>query len=104
VSTEINEWKGREPVPVSLWTADRYRQALTVQKLDVRTVEDVSDEVKRDILVAWGGYLKTLDIKSLGVSSTTAAVLMKEAELWVSRYNALASGRLRAIRVYAMKK
>ncbi|HTI86405.1 MAG TPA: methyltransferase domain-containing protein [Alphaproteobacteria bacterium] len=104
VSTEINDWKAREPVPVSLWTAERYRQALTVQKLDVRTIEDLSDEVMRDILAAWGNYLKTLDIKGFGVSSTNAGILMKEAELWVSRYNALHSGRLRAMRVYAMKK
>jgi cyclopropane fatty-acyl-phospholipid synthase-like methyltransferase len=104
VSSEINDWKAREPVSVSLWTAERYRQALTVQKLDVRTIEDLSDEVMRDILAAWGNYLKTLDIKGLGVSSTNAGILMKEAELWVSRYNALHSGRLRAVRVYAMKK
>jgi len=104
VSTEISDWKAREPVPVSLWTAERYRQALTVQKLDVRTIEDMSDEVMRDILTAWGSYLKTLDIKSLTASAATATVLMKEAELWVSRYNALHSGRLRAVRVYAMKK
>jgi cyclopropane fatty-acyl-phospholipid synthase-like methyltransferase len=104
VSAEINDWKSREPVPVSLWTGERYRQALTVQKLDVRTIEDMSDDVMRDILAAWGNYLKTLDIKSLTASAATASVLMKEAELWVSRYNALASGRLRAVRVYAMKK
>lgn len=104
VSAEIGAWKEREPVPVTLWTAERYRQALTMQKLDVRTIEDVTDEVKRDILSAWGKYLKTLDLKALSTSCANAMVLMKEAELWVSRFNALSSGRLRAVRVYAMKK
>ncbi|MGE5537105.1 MAG: methyltransferase domain-containing protein [Gemmatimonas sp.] len=104
VSTEINTWKDREPVPVTLWTAERYRQALTMHKLDVRTIEDMTEEVKRDILTAWGSYLKTLDIRALTSSAATATVLMKEAELWVSRYNALDGGRLRAVRVYAMKK
>jgi hypothetical protein len=64
----------------------------------------MTDEVKRDIIGAWGNYLKTLDVKALASSSATATVLMKEAELWVSRYSALDSGRLRAVRVYAMKK
>jgi cyclopropane fatty-acyl-phospholipid synthase-like methyltransferase len=104
VSAEIGAWKEREPVPVTLWTAERYRQALTMQKLDVRTIEDMTDEVKRDILSAWGTYLKTLDIKALTASGSKAMVLMKEAELWVSRYNALNSGRLKVVRVYAMKK
>jgi cyclopropane fatty-acyl-phospholipid synthase-like methyltransferase len=103
VSAEINAWKQREPVPVHLWTAERYRQALTMQKLDVRTIEDMSDEVRRDIVAAWGTYLKTLDFKAL-TSSATAMVMIQEAELWASRFKALASGRLKVVRIYAMKK
>jgi cyclopropane fatty-acyl-phospholipid synthase-like methyltransferase len=103
VSAEISAWKQREPLPVHLWTAERYRQTLTIQKLDVRTVEDVSDEVRRDIVAGWGAYLKTLDLKALTASSTAPAMI-QEAELWASRYKALSSGRLRAVRVYAMKK
>ena len=103
VSSEINTWKQREPLPVHLWTAERYRQALTIQKLDVRTIEDMTDDVRRDIVAGWGAYLKTLDLKSL-TSSSTASVMINEAELWASRFKALSSGRLRAVRVYAMKK
>jgi len=103
VSSEIAAWKQREPVPVHLWTAERYRQALTMQKLDVRTVEDVTEEVRRDIVAAWGNYLKTLDLKTLS-QSTTAGVMIQEAELWASRFKVLASGRLKAVRIYAMKK
>jgi protein-L-isoaspartate O-methyltransferase len=103
VSAEINAWKQREPLPVHLWTAERYRQALTIHKLDVRTVEDISDEVRRDIVAGWGTYLKTLDMKALS-SSSVAPAMIQEAELWASRYKALSTGRLRAIRIYAMKK
>jgi cyclopropane fatty-acyl-phospholipid synthase-like methyltransferase len=103
VSAEINAWKQREPLPVHLWTAERYRQALTIQKLDVRTVEDISDEVCRDIVAGWGAYLRTLDLKAL-TSSSTAPAMIQEAELWAARYKALSTGRLRAVRVYAMKK
>jgi cyclopropane fatty-acyl-phospholipid synthase-like methyltransferase len=103
VSAEINAWKQREPLPVHLWTAERYRQALTMQKLDVRTVEDMTDEVRRDIVTAWGSYLKTLDLKALTMSAT-ASVMIQEAELWASRFKALASGRLKVFRFYAMKK
>lgn len=103
VSAEIKAWKEREPTSVHLWTAERYRQALTMQKLDVRTSEDVTDEVRHDIISAWGNYLKTLNIKALGTSAS-ANVVVREAELWVSRFNALSSGRLKAIRIYAMKK
>lgn len=103
VSAEINAWKQREPLPVHLWTAERYRQALTIQKLDVRTIEDMSDEVRRDIVAGWGTYLKTLDLKAL-TSSANASVMIQEAELWASRFKALASGRLKVVRVYAMKK
>ena len=74
-----------------------------MQKLDVRTVEDVTEEVKADIISAWGNYLKTLNIKALG-SGAAAAVLINEAELWASRFKALSSGRLRSVRIYAMKK
>jgi hypothetical protein len=74
-----------------------------MQKLDVRTVEDVTEEARRDIVAAWGNYLKTLDLKALS-QSTTAGVMIQEAELWASRFKALASGRLKAVRVYAMKK
>jgi cyclopropane fatty-acyl-phospholipid synthase-like methyltransferase len=101
VSAEIKAWKEREPTSVHLWTAERYRQALTMQKLDVRTVEDVTDEVRRDIISAWGSYLKTLNLKALGSS---ASVMIREAELWASRFSALSSGRLKAVRIYAMKK
>ncbi len=103
VSAEIKAWKEREPTSVHLWTAERYRQALTMQKLDVRTVEDVTDEVRHDIISAWGSYLKTLNIKALG-SSAMVKVMVREAELWASRFSALSSGRLKAIRIYAMKK
>jgi cyclopropane fatty-acyl-phospholipid synthase-like methyltransferase len=103
VSAEINAWKQREPLPVHLWTVERYRQALTMQKLDVRTVEDVTDDVRRDIVAAWGSYLKTLDLKALAASAT-ATVMIKEAELWSSRFKVLASGRLKVFRFYAMKK
>lgn len=103
VSTEITAWKAREPASVHLWTAERYRKALTMQKLDVRTVEDISGEVCNEIISAWGSYLKTLDIKALS-SSAKAGALVREAELWASRYKALSSGRLRSIRIFAMKK
>lgn len=103
VSSEINTWKQREPLPVHLWTAERYRQALTIQKMDVRTIEDISDDVRRDIVAGWGAYLKTLDLKALSASSG-AATMVQEAELWATRFKALSSGRLRAVRVYAMKK
>jgi cyclopropane fatty-acyl-phospholipid synthase-like methyltransferase len=103
VSAEIKAWKEREPASVHLWTAERYRQALIVQKLDVRTVEDMTDEVRHDIVAAWGNYLKTLDVKALATSAA-ANVVLREAELWVSRFNALSSGRLKAVRIYAMKK
>ena len=103
VSSEIAAWKQRESCPVHLWTAERYKQALVMQKLDVRTVEDVTEEVKADIISAWGNYLKTLNIKALG-SGAAAAVLINEAELWASRFKALSSGRLRSVRIYAMKK
>lgn len=103
VSAEIAAWKQREPTPVHLWTAERYRQALTMQKLDVRTIEDMTDDVRRDIVAGWGTYLKTLDLKAL-TTSATASVMIQEAELWASRFKALASGRLKVVRVYAMKK
>lgn len=103
VSSEVAAWKKTEPQPVHLWTAERYRQALTMQKLDVRTVEDVTENVRRDIIAAWGTYLKTLDIKALG-SSASATLLIREAELWAARFKALASGRVKAVRIYAMKR
>ena len=103
VSAEIKAWKELEPTSVHLWTAERYRLALTMQKLDVRTVEDMTDEVRHDIISAWGNYLKTLNIKAFG-SPAMANVVVREAELWVSRFNALSSGRLKAVRIYAMKK
>jgi protein-L-isoaspartate O-methyltransferase len=102
VSSEIAAWKKHEPTQVHLWTADRYQKALAMQKLDVRTVEDISDEVCRDILVAWGGYLKTLNARALGPAKTR--LMVREAELWASRHTALRSGRLRSIRIFARKK
>jgi cyclopropane fatty-acyl-phospholipid synthase-like methyltransferase len=103
VSAEVKAWKEREPTSVHLWTAERYRQALVGQKLEVRTVEDVTDQVRHDIIAAWGNYLKTFNIKALG-STASAEVVVREAELWVSRFNTLSSGRLKAVRIYAMKK
>jgi cyclopropane fatty-acyl-phospholipid synthase-like methyltransferase len=102
VSAEIAAWKKREPAKVHLWTAERYQKALTMQKLDVRTVEDISEEVRHDILTAWGDYLKGLDTRKL--APARAKALVREAELWAARHTVLASGRLRSVRVCAIKK
>jgi cyclopropane fatty-acyl-phospholipid synthase-like methyltransferase len=102
VSSEIEVWKAREPVKVHLWTAARYQKALAMQKMDVRTIEDISDEVCHEIISAWSGYLKTLDSRKLGMAR--CEVLVREAELWAARYTALKSGRLRSMRIFATKK
>lgn len=103
VSSEVASWKKAEPQPVHLWTAERYRQSLTMQKLEVRTVEDITEDVRRDITSAWGAYLRTLNVKTLG-SSASIGLLIREAELWAARSKALASGRLKVVRIYAMKR
>jgi cyclopropane fatty-acyl-phospholipid synthase-like methyltransferase len=101
-SKPIQDWTNFEPNTPHPWAVDDYKEALTALHLDIRVVEDHTDQFYSMVTKAWAQFIKVL--KKRGVADEEGAALVDEVELWARRMKAVESGDLKICRVHALKR
>lgn len=97
---ELALWEALQPFTPKLWTLQQYTDCLKSLGFDIRITEDITDDVKAQIVVGWDNLLQTIDLKALPREHKRAVV--DEAERWVKTFMTLNSGALKAYRFYAL--
>ena len=98
----LEAWIRDEAEKPHPWTAEQYVSAATKVHLDVRVNEDLTDEYLAMVRSAWRGLEAVL--KPGIVDAATAAAILEEGANWQRRAAALASGKLRLIRLHMVKR
>ncbi|HUH83796.1 MAG TPA: methyltransferase domain-containing protein [Stellaceae bacterium] len=98
--SELAVWSSLQPHPPSLWTLQQYVDCLKSLGFDIRITEDITQDVKHQIVLGWDHLVQTVDIKSLPRQHKVTVV--DEAERWVKTIAALDTGAVKAYRFYAM--
>lgn len=89
--TRIMEaWRRVEPIKPLPWTVDQYRRQLDELEMDMRIIEDITDEHRQLALGAWSNFTDVL--RDRKASRETLMLMFYEAELWARRVNALDHG------------
>ncbi len=101
-STEAQQWLEREPETANPGVMEEYRPLLKALKMDVRVHSDETPEYIGHVLSAWSIFVDSLN--STDLTRDFVNCMMREAEFWLARMRALESGKLRLLRVHAMKK
>jgi hypothetical protein len=97
---ELALWSGLQPYPASLWTLQQYTDCFKSLGFDIRITEDITHDLKLQIVLGWDHLVQTVDIKALPRAHKLAVV--NEAERWVKTIIALDSGAVKAYRFYAL--
>lgn len=98
----IQAWLAVEPVKPEPWDFARINAALSKNKFDVRTREDITEDHRRLIIDSWQGLMADLQPRSL--PADLALALVQEAELWAARTAAMDSGLLKVFRFHVLKR
>jgi len=97
----IKDWYELERHGIDPWSVRTYRQALSQAGVSVKTCDDFSEFLIREIKDAW---LRMLDnIKTGEFKPTDVDALLYGGNLWHARLRALQSGELRLVRIFARK-
>jgi len=100
----LDDWIASQPERVTLWTKERYEQALTDRGFDVRIVEDLSEEQHGLIKASFSNLLETVAQSDLfSGKPLRKRALMKETEEWARRAAMLESGEIKLYRFFALK-
>ncbi|MGO8918987.1 MAG: hypothetical protein ACLQJR_24055, partial [Stellaceae bacterium] len=97
---EYAMWAGLQPHTPSLWTLQQYTDCFKSLGFDVRITEDITQDLKLQIVLGWDNLVQTVDIKALPRAHKLQIV--SEAERWVKTIIALDSGVIKAYRFYAL--
>ena len=97
---ELALWSPLQPYPPTLWTLRQYTDCLRSLGFDIRITEDITDDLKAQIVIGWDNLLQTVDLKALPRAHKRAVV--DEAERWVKTIMTLNSGALKAYRLFAL--
>jgi SAM-dependent methyltransferase len=97
---EYAMWAGLQPHKPSLWTLQQYTDCFKSLGFDVRITEDVTHDLKLQIVLGWDNLVQTVDIKAL--PRVHKLQVVTEAERWVKTIIALDSGVVKAYRFYAL--
>lgn len=92
-------WATTEKNEPHLWTPASLKTTLKKRKLDVRTVEDMTETHKTLTLQAMAHFVEHLDAHAL--DRATKLAVLDEIELWARRISAMDNG-LRVYRFYCM--
>jgi hypothetical protein len=95
-------WASLERRTRSLPLADGITGALDDLRFDVRVVEDQTDRYRRIVTRGWATLVRALE--GPRPSAAYAAVLVREAERWMSRLRLMQSGRIRLMRWHAISR
>ena len=104
VSPAVEQWLDSEPVRPDLKTAADTRAELESLGLEVRVLEDISDEFSASTRAAFAtmAHQLRLDAAEHGeVNEDRQNWVLSEGGLWLRRLAALASGEVRLYRIYA---
>jgi hypothetical protein len=97
---ELGLWSSLQPHRPSLWTGQQYVDCLKSLGFDIRVTEDITHDLKQQIVLGWDHLVQSVDIKSL--ARQHKATIVNEAEHWVKTIAALDSGAVKAYRFYAL--
>ena len=79
-------------------------RALADCGFDVRVTEDLTGPHAHQIVTAWRSWVRTITAAGARPSPAQAAVIVREAELWLRRVRLLRAGGLRWVRWHAILK
>jgi len=102
VSREVQMWADKEPSPAYPWSVEDYRQAFSDLHIDIRVIDDNTEEFHKMVTQAWARYIVRLQQR--GVDAESAPALVDEVELWTRRMMAVESGDIKICRIHALKK
>ena len=97
---ELAMWASLQPHRPTLWTLQQYADCFKSLGFDVRITEDITHDVKLQIVLGWDHLVQTVDIKAL--PRPHKLQIVTEAERWVKTIMALDSGVVKAYRFYAL--
>ena len=97
---ELALWSSLQPRPPSLWTLQQYVDCLKSLGFDIRVTEEITQDVKHQIVLGWDHLVQTVDIKAL--PRQHKVTIVDEAEHWVKTIAALDAGVVKAYRFYAL--
>jgi ubiquinone/menaquinone biosynthesis C-methylase UbiE len=97
---ELAMWMELQRYPPQLWTLQQYTDCFKSLGFDVRIAEDITAQLKLQIVLGWDNLLQTVDLKQLPRQHKLAVV--NEAERWVKTIIAFDSGAVKAYRFYAL--
>jgi cyclopropane fatty-acyl-phospholipid synthase-like methyltransferase len=113
-SGRAKTWIEESDEPISLWSVERYQQALGDRGLDVRIVEDLSPLYAETIKSAFAAFVAAAgqaakDGKGGGAGVFSGkprrqAALIREVETWARRAAMLEAGEIKAYRFFALKR
>ena len=92
-------WAENEKEPPYLSPPKEIKKILKKRKLDVRTMEDMTDTQRSLALQAMAGFVEHLDAHAL--DRNTKLAILEEIELWARRIHAMENG-LKVYRFYCM--
>lgn len=93
-------WRNAESMQVFPWTEDQYREALASQHYNIDRIDDLTAEYLPLIHAGWRHFHDCLQNAKL--PPETAAMLMREGNVWLARSRALETGALRLLHVHAL--
>jgi len=97
---ELAMWASLQPYKPLLWTLQQYTDCFKSLGFDVRITEDITHDLKLQIVLGWDNLVQTVDIKAL--PRTHKLQVVTEAERWVKTIIALDAGVVKAYRFYAL--
>ena len=100
-SAELTAWKAGEERAVYPWTKAALVNAIENADLQLRIIDDESDDYCAMVVDAWSEHLKTID--GAEISPEMGRELKREGDFWARRVAALKSGALRYFRIEAVK-
>jgi len=101
-SPAFRRWADGEDAPPRLCTLDDYKAMCESLKLDLRVVEDMTDEFRELVVKGWASLAEAMEGKSLDPEE--AKGLAQELQHWQRRLAAFASGELRVVRIFGIKQ
>jgi len=97
---ELGLWTALQPHKPSLWTVQQYVDCFKSLGFEVHVVEDVTHDIKQQIILGWDHLIQTVDIRSL--PRPDKLVIVSEAEHWVKTIMAFDAGVVKAYRFYVV--
>lgn len=101
-SESIESWTDYEPNGAHPWAESDYRQVLSELHLDIRVVQDTTENFQKMVTSSWAAFVRIA--QTAGLSPETFPALGDEVELWARRMHAIEAGDLKVCRVHALKR